>query len=77
MSEEKKNEKESEKKFVPKKIVLNFEDDSLELKVNQDDLFEADDTPVKELLQCSVILPVIHNLQIFHKPFFFLQISIF
>ena len=77
MSEEKKNEKESEKKFVPKKIVLNFEDDSLELKVNQDDLFEADDTPVKELLQCSVSLPVILNLQIFHKPFFFLQILIF
>ncbi len=59
-NEENRNEG-SEKKFVPKKIVLNFDDDSLELKVNQDDLFEADDTPVKQLLQCSVGFLVIFH----------------
>ena len=46
--------KETEKKFKVNKIVMDIEDSDLEFQVKEDDLFENDETPIIELLKCSV-----------------------
>lgn len=60
--------KETEKKFKVNKIVMDMEDSDLEFQVKEDDLFENDETPIIELLKCSVSSFLLVLSQILCKP---------